>query len=160
MKHKCYMNTPIGMLCIEEELKAITALYLEQNEADKEQDLKKITESETKLLKRAVKELSEYFQGVRKEFDLPINPQGTEFQKKVWDTLGRIPYGETRTYGEIAAQIGKPKACRAVGGANNRNPLLILVPCHRVVGAGGALTGFACGLERKEYLLELEKRIE
>ncbi|MBQ8597734.1 MAG: methylated-DNA--[Lachnospiraceae bacterium] len=158
MKHKCYMKTPVGVLCIEEEDDAITALYL-----DKCSEITKDSaeaEPETELLKKAVCELSEYFRGKRKEFDLPLMPQGTEFQKRVWEALRTIPCGETRSYGEIAAQIGNPKACRAVGGANHKNPILILIPCHRVVGADGSLTGFACGTEAKEYLLKLEKIIE
>ena len=89
---------------------------------------------------------------------MPLNPQGTMFQKAVWAALRAIPYGETRSYGEIAAAIGKPKAARAVGSANNRNPILIFTPCHRVIGANGALVGFAAGLAMKEALLALEKK--
>ena len=106
----------------------------------------------------AARQLQEYFAGCRREFSLPLAPRGTEFQRQVWYALEGIPYGETRTYGEIARAIGKPKACRAVGMANHRNPLSILVPCHRVVGADGSLTGYGGGLEAKQFLLELEKR--
>ena len=109
------------------------------------------------LLMKAIVQLTEYFEGRRREFDLPINPKGTEFQRKVWKALAGIPYGETRTYGEIATQIGNRKAARAVGNANNKNPILLLIPCHRVIGADGSLTGFGCGLNIKEYLLNLEK---
>ncbi len=105
----------------------------------------------------AFKEISEYLDGKRKIFDFPIAPSGTDFQKAVWSALCKIPYGETRTYGEIAKSVGNPKAARAVGGACNKNPVLLAVPCHRVLGADGSLTGFASGLENKKYLLELEK---
>jgi methylated-DNA-[protein]-cysteine S-methyltransferase len=103
-------------------------------------------------------QLDEYFAGDRTEFDLPLHPSGTPFQLKVWDALRTIPYGEVRSYGEIAEQIGKPGAARAVGLANGRNPISIIVPCHRVIGASGALTGYGGGLERKQALLDLESR--
>ena len=99
----------------------------------------------------------EYFQGKRKDFDLPIYAPGTPFQTAVWHEISRIPYGQTRSYGQIAAILGKPKASRAVGQAANRNPLWIIVPCHRVVGKNQALTGYAGGLETKQALLELER---
>lgn len=103
-------------------------------------------------------QLQEFFMGERKTFDLPINPdQGTEFQRRVWSELRKIPCGETRTYGEIARLIGSPKAARAVGMACNKNPLLIVTPCHRVVGSNGSLVGFACGLDIKQILLDAEK---
>lgn len=108
------------------------------------------------LADMAFKEISEYLDGKRKAFDFPIAPKGTEFQKKVWSALSEIPYGETKTYGEIAAYIANPKAARAVGNACNKNPLLLSVPCHRVLGADGSLTGFAAGTKTKRYLLELE----
>lgn len=114
-------------------------------------------DSDNALLLRARMELDEYFAGRRKEFDLPLAAEGTAFQQKVWAALCTIPYGETRTYGELAAQIGRPKACRAVGGANHKNPLSIVVPCHRVVGADGSLTGYGGGLPMKEFLLKLER---
>ncbi|HTQ56643.1 MAG TPA: methylated-DNA--[protein]-cysteine S-methyltransferase [Bryobacteraceae bacterium] len=110
------------------------------------------------LLRRAVAELRAYFAGELREFDLPLDMQGTPFQKRAWDELLRIPYGETRSYGEIARAIGAPKAVRAVGAANGRNPVPIVVPCHRVIGAGGALTGFGGGLPMKRFLLDLEAR--
>ena len=111
---------------------------------------------ETPLIKCAAKQLEEYFSKKRKKFDLPLNPEGTEFQLKAWEALQCIPYGETRTYGEIAAAIGNPKASRAVGMANNKNPIHIIIPCHRVIGANGSLVGYASGLEIKQMLLELE----
>ena len=111
---------------------------------------------ETPLIKEAYSQLSEYLLGERKRFDLPLKPQGTVFQQQVWKALCDIPYGETRSYKQIAEAIGNPKAVRAVGMANNRNPLLIVVPCHRVIGADGKLVGYAAGIEKKEFLLKLE----
>lgn len=111
------------------------------------------------LLERAAKELREYFLGERLWFDLPLSPRGTPFQLAVWRALREIPYGETRSYGEIAAALGRPGAGRAVGAACGRNPLLIMIPCHRVVGKNGSLTGFTCGLALKERLLQLEERV-
>lgn len=111
---------------------------------------------ETPLTCQAVAQLAEYLSGCRQTFDLPLNPQGTPFQKKVWAALCQIPYGVTKTYGDIAKMVGNPKACRAVGMANNRNPIMILIPCHRVIGANGSLTGYGGGLPLKEHLLKLE----
>jgi len=114
---------------------------------------------ETPLIKKAAKQLDEYFNGKRKRFDLPLLLTGTAFQVKVWKALQDIPYGESRSYGEIAAITGNKKASRAVGMANNRNPIAIIVPCHRVIGHDGSLTGYAGGLEIKENLLRIEKII-
>lgn len=108
------------------------------------------------LVERAREELEEYFAGVRQRFDVPLSLQGTPFQREAWGALRAIPYGETRTYGEQAQAIGRPRAYRAVGMANHRNPVIILVPCHRVLGSGGGLVGYAGGLEAKRRLLELE----
>lgn len=108
------------------------------------------------LTNTAATQLQEYFAGKRRDFDLPLDPHGTEFQLKVWDQLKRIPYGETRTYAQVAEAVGSPKGFRAVGLANNKNPLPIVVPCHRVIGAGGKLVGYAAGIKIKRYLLELE----
>jgi methylated-DNA-[protein]-cysteine S-methyltransferase len=102
------------------------------------------------------KEPDEYFAGRRNTFSVPLDMDGTKFQKNVWDALANIPFGETRTYGQLAKQLGNPKAMRAVGAANGRNPVAIVVPCHRVIGADGKLTGFAGGLEAKAHLLNLE----
>ncbi|MDU9048550.1 MAG: methylated-DNA--[protein]-cysteine S-methyltransferase [Candidatus Electrothrix sp. Rat3] len=110
------------------------------------------------LLCRAKVHLDEYFQGIRKNFDLPLNPQGTTFQQEVWACIQEIPYGKTKTYSEIAAALGNVNKARAVGGAANKNPLPIVIPCHRVIGNSGRLTGFAGGLEVKKYLLELEQK--
>lgn len=114
-------------------------------------------EKETSLTREAFTQLSEYLKGERKTFDLPFQMRGTEFQKRVWQALLDIPYGETRSYKQIAEAIGNQKAVRAVGMANNRNQLLIIVPCHRVIGANGNLVGYGEGLEMKEFLLRLER---
>lgn len=117
----------------------------------------RIAEHETPVLSEGRRQLAEYFAGKRRIFDLPLDLRGTEFRKKVWGALLGIPYGETITYGELARQVGNAKAVRAVGQANHHNPISIIVPCHRVVGAGGALTGYGGGLALKEKLLELER---
>ncbi len=113
--------------------------------------------SETKLIKEAHKQLEEYLNKKRKEFELPLLPQGTEFQLKVWNALKEIPYGQTCSYKDIAIKAGNEKASRAVGMANNRNPIAIFIPCHRVIGANGKLVGYAGGLDIKEKLLDLER---
>jgi methylated-DNA-[protein]-cysteine S-methyltransferase len=110
------------------------------------------------ILAEAERQLAEYFAGTRTQFELSLEPRGTEFQKKVWQSLRKIPFGATKSYVEIARAIGSPRACRAVGAANSKNPLPIVVPCHRVIGANGALTGFGGGLETKAKLLTFEAR--
>ena len=117
------------------------------------------SEQETPLIKEAYHQLNEYLQGNRKTFDLPLRMKGTDFQVIVWKALCDIPYGETRSYKQIAEAIGNPKSVRAVGMANNKNPLLVVVPCHRVIGANGKLVGYAAGIEKKEFLLKLEKSL-
>ena len=117
---------------------------------------REIRTDETEILLRAERELREYFAGERRGFDVPLHPSGTAFQTRVWNGLRAIPYGKTVTYGELARRIGQPNAARAVGMANHANPLPIIVPCHRVIGADGRLTGYAGGLEIKRKLLELE----
>ena len=144
-------DSPIGKLEICEESGKITRIEIVSGENFS-------PETKTPLLLEAKKQLSEYFSGKRKSFDFPIEFSGTEFQKSVWRELLKIPFGETKTYGEIAAAIGKPKAARAVGSACNKNPIPIIVPCHRVIGANGKLTGFACGTEVKEWLLCHEEK--
>jgi len=119
-----------------------------------------IEKAETPLIKKAARQLAEYFDGKRKVFNLPLALHGTNFQNEVWKALQNIPYGETRSYGEVAAIAGNPKASRAVGMANNRNPIVIIIPCHRVIGHNGSLTGFGGGLELKRQLLELERNEE
>ena len=115
---------------------------------------------DTPLLLEARRQLEEYFAGLRAAFSLPLAPEGTDFQKAVWRELENIPYGETRTYGQIARALGNPKASRAVGMANHKNPVEIMIPCHRVIGADGSLTGYAGGLDIKETLLRLEGAIQ
>jgi len=113
-------------------------------------------EGDNAVLRDTRRQLGEYFAGTRRDFDLPLAPRGTEFQRDVWLALRRIPYGETISYAQLATRIGKPSAMRAVGAANGRNPLPIVVPCHRVIGADGSLTGFGGGLPTKQFLLSLE----
>lgn len=111
------------------------------------------------VLRDTMDQLDQYFRGELREFHLPLSFHGTPFQEKVWQTLTTIPFGETRSYGEIARQVGSPGGSRAVGGANHKNPLMIVIPCHRVIGADGSLTGFGGGLPVKKYLLELEQEV-
>lgn len=114
------------------------------------------TRQETELIREAFRQITEYLAGRLKSFDLPLAPQGTEFQKRVWNVLASIPYGQTLSYGEVAALAGNPRACRAVGMANHHNPIVLVIPCHRVIGKNGSLTGFGGGLAVKEKLLRLE----
>lgn len=144
------LKTPIGNLQIEATDKYITSVKFLKNKKGKS------TPKSPRVLKDCKKQLEEYFQGKRTKFSLPLSQEGTEFQKRVWSELKRIPYGKLRSYGEVAKKIGKPLASRAVGGANNKNSLPILIPCHRVVGSSGKLVGFAAGVSTKEWLLEHE----
>jgi methylated-DNA-[protein]-cysteine S-methyltransferase len=146
--------SPIGPLTLEEENGALTALRFHP---DLPRDAATMALPATPLLRQAAAELREYFEGERRAFTVPLAPKGTPFQQKVWSALQTIPYGETRAYKDIAAMVGNEKACRAVGMANNRNPLPIFIPCHRVVGSSGKLVGYAGGLDVKMYLLGLEK---
>lgn len=153
MRNIFYFNTKIGEIGIEENGTAITKVYFVNDDLKKEIVRKK----ETTLIKEAIKQINEYLEGKRDSFDLLLEPEGTEFQKKVWNVLKEIPYGETRSYGEIAKTIGNEKASRAVGMANNKNPIMIIIPCHRVIGANGKLVGYSGGIDIKEKLLNLEK---
>ena len=144
-------ETPLGRMRVEEDARGIASLSF----ADGVQ-IPNGAQPAGRYLADAVAQLSEYFAGKRRAFDLPLSVSGTDFQRRVWSTLMDIPYGETRSYQEIAEAIGNPKATRAVGMANNRNPICILIPCHRVVGKSGQLVGYAGGLDRKRRLLELE----
>lgn len=146
-----YYESTIGKLVIVHNDRGITNLYL----ADLSQIEDGIQE-ETDLIKEAVKQLDEYFNGLRQSFDLPLAPVETPFQQKVWQALRNIPCGKTYSYKQIPEQIGNLKVSRAIGMANNKNPILLLIPCHRVIGAIGKLVGFAAGLEMKKYLLTLE----
>lgn len=152
MKNIFFYESDIGKIGIAEENNYITNIFFEIESEEHNTELK-----ETPLLKEAGKQIQEYFEGKRKKFDLPILPTGTHFQQKVWTSLQAIPYGETRSYKDIAIDVGNEKACRAVGMANNKNPISIVVPCHRVVGSNGKLVGYAGGLQIKDYLLKLEK---
>ena len=155
MTNSYTFKTPIGFVKICEENDKLTSLSLWQGEP--ETALSSNFAQHSELLYEAYRQINEYFTGKRKKFELPICCMGTTFQKQVWEELQRIPYGETRSYEDIAFAIGNPKAVRAVGQANNRNQLLIIVPCHRVIHKNGDITGFACGTEVKKYLLDLEK---
>ena len=143
-------DTPMGPMALAEEGGALTRLYLPGG------PVPRMASRETPLLAEGRAQLLSYLQGGRRAFSLPLAPAGTPFQQAVWAQLARIPYGSTLTYGQLAARVGNPKAVRAVGQANHRNPLPILLPCHRVVGKGGALTGYAGGVALKRALLELE----
>lgn len=153
-KKAFYYPTPLGEVGIAEENGFITNLFFNKTVAPREFEI-----DETPLLQKAAAQLNEYLSGKRTRFDLPLAPEGTSFQCQCWEALRTIPYGETRSYGEQAALIGNPKASRAVGRANGQNPISIFIPCHRVVGVNGSLTGFAGGIEAKKWLLELERRI-
>jgi methylated-DNA-[protein]-cysteine S-methyltransferase len=151
------IDSPIGELKLVGNDSGLAAI-LWANEDPRRVRLNIVGEDRTHpVLVEVERQLGEYFRGERRAFDLKLNFIGTPFQNKVWEALLRIPYGETRSYGEIARELGNPKAVRAVGAANGRNPIAIIAPCHRVIGASGALTGFAGGLEAKEHLLDLEK---
>ena len=142
------MNAPIGAVTLCQDEEGLCALRFGGNGGRMD---------ETPLLLQAQRELEEYFAGRRSSFSVPLSMHGTPFQLRVWRALTEIPYGETLSYGELARRIGNPKACRAVGMANHVNPLPVFVPCHRVVGANGGLTGYAGGLDIKRLLLELER---
>lgn len=152
MNYTFSYQTSIGEVWIVENGTAITNLYFPGEKPSQDAQVE-----ETALLKKAEEQLQDYLTGKRKSFELPFAPQGTEFQQKVWQALQEIPYGETRSYGEVAKTIGNSKAYRAVGMSNNKNPIPIFIPCHRVIGANGKLVGYAGGLDSKEYLLKLEK---
>lgn len=148
VEYACY-SSPLGQLLIGWEHDSVTSIRLS--------DAAGTAHHPSPVSDLAASQLQEYFAGSRKDFTFSINPDGTAFQRHVWHALMQIPYGKTRTYGEIAAMVGKPNASRAVGMACNRNPLWIVIPCHRVVGKNGSLTGYEGGLEIKKALLELEK---
>jgi methylated-DNA-[protein]-cysteine S-methyltransferase len=150
------MKSPIGRLKLVASDKGLAAILWEND--DPKRVRLNIAGEDTRhpVLMETERQLDEYFAGRRKKFGVKLDFAGTEFQKKVWQELLAIPFGETRSYGEIAAKLGNPKAMRAVGAANGKNPISIIAPCHRVVGANGQLTGFAGGLEAKAHLLGLE----
>lgn len=148
------MKSPIGVITLIASEDALVALYV--NDENKPL-LKNAIKSDThKILIKAEKQLNEYFSGKRKDFDLPLNPSGTEFQNKAWAALSVIPYGEIWSYGKQAAYLKNPQGQRAVGGANGKNPIPVIIPCHRVIGSTGKLTGFSGGMAMKIYLLKHE----
>lgn len=151
-----WIDSPVCKLRLVAKGDALVGILWEVERANRVQ-LEPMVENQDKaVLKQAARELAEYFDGRRERFEVKLGFEGTEFQKQVWAALLTIPFGETRTYGEIARQINRPKAVRAVGAANGRNPISIIAPCHRVIGSTGELTGFAGGLKAKEMLLALE----
>lgn len=147
MKYGKYIHTVIGIIYLESEFDAVTKLQY----ADEVRPAESCP-----LLDVAERQLREYLAGVRRAFDLPLDPGGTPFQRQVWAALREIPYGETRSYKDIALRVGKPGGTQAVGMANNRNPIAIVIPCHRVIGANGALVGYGGGVDRQAFLLRLE----
>jgi methylated-DNA-[protein]-cysteine S-methyltransferase len=160
MKKAYFYNTGIGRVIITQDPGGITGLSLaaeEQEEQTRQQLIKEFKLEETELIKEAAKQLTEYLEGSRRDFDISLNPAGTQFQKKVWEALCTIPYGETRSYKQIAEAIGNINATRAVGMANHNNPIMCIIPCHRVIGSNGKLVGYAGGLPLKEQLLNLER---
>lgn len=150
------MPSPIGRLRLIADGDALVGIWFEQGRDARKGDTT-LVERNSPVLDRTRAQLEEYFRGERREFDLPLAPRGTEFQRRVWQRLRDIEYGTTRTYGALAQELGNPSASRAVGLANGSNPIPIVIPCHRVIGANGALTGFGGGLPIKSALLELER---
>lgn len=144
-------DTAIGRIYVADNGRAIAGVFLPGNAVPAG-----IPQNETDVIKRAAVQITEYLSGRRREFDVKVEPEGTDFQKRVWAALRTIPYGHTCSYSHIAHIAGNPKACRAVGMANNRNPVSIIIPCHRVIGKSGALVGYGGGLELKKYLLDIE----
>ncbi|WP_288561405.1 methylated-DNA--[protein]-cysteine S-methyltransferase [uncultured Victivallis sp.] len=151
MSFRIFRDFPFGRFGVEEKEGAVTHLYLNPAGA-----VLPAEERETPLLAEAMRQLAEYFAGERREFELPLALEGTPFMRRVWAELVKVPYGATATYGEIAERIGNPGGSRAVGLANNRNPIAIIIPCHRIIGSSGKLVGYAGGVELKERLLALE----
>lgn len=148
-------DSPLGALRLYANEAALLAIYMTDHAGAPSPDAR--DGAAHRVLREAARQLGEYFAGTRTGFDLPLDPRGTDFQRRVWDSLRAIPFGETSSYSGLAAAIGRPKAVRAVGAANARNPLSIVVPCHRVIGADGSLTGYAGGTDRKAWLLRHER---
>lgn len=149
------ISSPIGLLTLTSNGSALTQLSLPRGDDTERDD---VPADADPILSAAREQLAAYFDMRLRQFDLPLEPKGTDFQRRVWDSLRAIPYGETISYAELARRIDNPKAVRAVGAANGRNPLMIIVPCHRVIGADGSLTGFGGGIDRKRWLLDHEAR--
>ena len=152
----CYMASPVGQLKLVANEQALVAILWDNENPNRVRLAELIEDVSHPILLNTQQQLIEYFSGQRKVFDILLDFEGTDFQKQVWSALLTIPYGETRSYKQIAQQLGNEKAVRAVGAANGKNPISIIAPCHRVIGAGGALVGFAGGLDKKEILLRLE----
>lgn len=150
------IDSPIGRLRLVASDKGLAGILWEVERPERVNLVPQTKDKNQKFLLETERQLKEYFSGKRTQFDLPLDFRGTAFQKTVWEYLVKIPFGETRTYGQIAKDLGNPNAVRAVGAANRRNPIAIIAPCHRVIGADGTLTGFAGGLNTKAYLLTLE----
>ena len=155
-RYFCHYASPLGNLDLIADEHALLAVL--SQDATALQDA--VFDPEQAILKQTQVELNEYFAGQRREFSVPLAPQGTAFQKRAWQALGQIPYGQTRSYLQQAQLLGNAKAVRAVGGANGKNPILILIPCHRVIGANGKLVGFSSGIEKKQFLLKLEQKAQ
>lgn len=149
--------SPVGELTLVADDRGLAAILWENDRPDRVRLGTLEEKADHPVLVETERQLGEYFAGERRRFDVPLSFAGTDFQKRVWAALLAIPFGETRSYGEIAGQLGAPGASRAVGAANGRNPISIIAPCHRVVGSNGKLTGFAGGLEAKAFLLDLER---
>jgi methylated-DNA-[protein]-cysteine S-methyltransferase len=154
MKYYDFYESTLGRLGICEEDGKILQIWFDEREGKDRPSEGEVRE--TPVIAEAKRQLEEYFQGSRRQFELPLAPEGTEFQKKVWEALQDIPYGETRSYKQVAEAVGNGKACRAVGMANNRNPIPIVIPCHRVVGSDQSLVGYGGGLDLKMSLLAME----
>jgi methylated-DNA-[protein]-cysteine S-methyltransferase len=156
MTYYIVLESPIGRLTLTSDGKALTGLYMEEHRHGPSVDPQWALDGNLPVFARAMEQLAAYFAGELRKFDLALNPEGTEFQRRVWDELRRIPFGATTGYGVLAEKIGSPGSSRAVGLANGRNPISIIVPCHRVIGASGKLVGYGGGLERKAALLDFE----
>ena len=154
--HYSKAESPVGTIYIVADEKNLRAVTFHKLWSDYKKFQPKIEERKCAITRSTASQLREYFAGQRKTFDLPFELIGTEFQKKVWNALANIPFGETQTYRQQAESIGNPTAIRAVGGTNGKNPIWVILPCHRVIGTSGKLTGYAGGLEMKKFLLELE----
>ena len=152
-----YLDSPVGQLQLVANETALVAVLWENEKPDRVRLASLVEDHKHPILLKTAKQLNEYFAGKRQIFDLPLDFSGTEFQQKVWQALLTIPFGETRSYKQIAEQIGNVKAVRAVGAANGKNPISIIAPCHRVIGTNDKLVGFAGGLENKDILLKIEK---
>lgn len=165
MTYYTWIESPVGDLLLTSNGQSLTGLYLKGQKhfpkvADPNMEDSWVNTPELEVLTQVQAQLTEYFTHKREAFDIPLAPQGTPFQKEVWQSLHQIPFGETSSYGALAQQLGKPGAARAVGAANGRNPISIIVPCHRVIASNGKMTGYAGGIDRKQWLLRHEKNTQ